>query len=176
MVYGFARQSGGHVSVTSVEWGGTVVKLFLPVAPEAAMSETEQDPTGVAAEGGSETVFVLEDDADVRAFVAASLSAKGYSVVTAGDGVAAIDQLNNGLEFDLLLSDVVLPRGVTGPEFARHMHGRHPDIPVLFMSGYTDDALEGADLPEIGYDLIQKPFSRETLYARVRESLDRVSA
>lgn len=176
MVYGFARQSGGHVSVTSVEWGGTVVKLYLPVAPDVVESETNQDVAEVATVGGAETVFVIEDDADVRTFVAASLSAKGYSVVTAGDGVAALDQLNNGLKFDLLLSDVVLPRGVTGPEFARHMRARHPHIPVLFMSGYTDDALEDANASEIGYDLIQKPFTRETLYARVRESLDHVSA
>lgn len=176
MVYGFARQSGGNVSVTSVEWGGTIVKLYLPVAPDAAESETKQDMAGVVAEGGSETVFVIEDDADVRAFVAASLSAKGYSVVTASDGVAALELLDDGLEFDLLLSDVVLPRGVNGFEFARHMHTRHPHIPVLFMSGYTADALEEAEIPELGYDLIQKPFSREILYTRVRESLDHVSA
>lgn len=176
MVYGFVRQSGGDVSVASVEWGGTVMKLYLPVAPEAMVSDTEQEIAEVGTDGGAETVFVIEDDADVRAFVAASLTAKGYSVVTAGDGVAALDQLNNGLEFDLLLSDVVLPRGVTGPDFARHMRARHPHIPVLFMSGYTDDALEDANASEIGYDLIQKPFTRETLYARVRESLDHVSA
>ncbi|MEP4380196.1 MAG: ATP-binding protein [Alphaproteobacteria bacterium] len=177
MVYGFARQSGGDVTVSSVEWGGTTITLYLPVAvPDDAIEDDLSRTEEMSNRGGDERIFVIEDDEDVLAFLEASLESKGYTVVTARHGVAAFNQLNAGLEFDLLLSDVVLPRGVTGPEVARHVRGSHPDMPVLFMSGYTGDALAGSGWPEIGYDLIQKPFTRETLFARVRESLDRAGA
>jgi len=168
-VYGFARQSGGRATIASHPGAGTTVTLLLPRAETAAEPLQWHDPTDIA--GGNETVLLIEDDAEVRDATAALLSDLGYRVRTAEDPATALKAARQAPEFDLLVSDVVMP-SMDGPAMAREIRKLAPELPVLFMSGYAEEQLR----KEIGIPnawFMPKPFSVQQLGEKVGEVLAR---
>ncbi len=169
MVYGFVRQSGGHVVIDSRPGAGTTVRLCLPRA--SAQAEPAPGPVGrEAVPGGRETVLVVEDDAGVRAFVAGALRELGYSVRTAPNGHTALALLSE-IGADLLLSDVMMPGGMSGLQLAEAARKRFPELKILLMSGYPDDAT-GRGGPAAALPLIGKPFQKEELARKVRDVIE----
>ncbi|WP_169569606.1 PAS domain S-box protein [Sneathiella limimaris] len=172
MIYGFVKQSGGHVLVYSEVNVGTTVKLFLPKALEESAG-VDEDMTQQQFKTGSETILVLEDDPDVRELTVLQLKSLGYNVLQAHDGASALDVLDKNDDIDLLLSDVVLPGGLRGPEVAIKARESKPELNVLFMSGYTQNALEAHT--ELGDSalLINKPFRKKDLADKIREAIEK---
>ncbi len=171
MVYGFAQQTGGHVTIDSTPGRGTTVKLYLPRAL-AAVVEPSTDSTADP-RGHGETVLVLEDDPDVRHLAVSMLQGLGYEVLEARDGASAIELLDSGSRIDLLLSDIVLPGGLTGRSVAAQARCSHPDLKILFMSGYpnaeTAAGQEGAWNRNV--EVLLKPFRRHELALQVNAAL-----
>ncbi len=166
MVQGIVAQSGGYINVYSEPGQGTTFKIYLPAPAEAAADAGR--PAAVAALGGKETVLVVEDQAEVRAYAVAVLKAYGYRVIEAENaGVALLLCERDGERIDLVLTDVVMPH-VSGRELANRLKKLQPGIQVLFMSGYTDDAIEHHGISEEGAEFIQKPFSPEQLAGKIR--------
>ncbi len=172
MIYGFAKQTGGHVAIYSEEGHGTTVKLYLPRAGEDTAQAGEETATEAPRARG-ETVLVVEDDADVRQLAVAMLEDLGYRVLQAPDGWAALLVLEESAPPDLLFSDMVLPRGLSGPDLAEKVKRELPAIKVLFMSGYTEYATRHNGLAGNGAELLNKPFRKRELALKVREVLDR---
>ena len=172
MIYGFAKQTGGHVAIYSEEGHGTTVKLYLPRAGEDTAQAGEETATEAPRARG-ETVLVVEDDADVRQLAVAMLEDLGYRVLQAPNGWAALLVLEESAPPDLLFSDMVLPRGLSGPDLAEKVKRELPAIKVLFMSGYTEDATRHNGLAGNGAELLNKPFRKRELALKVREVLDR---
>ena len=170
MVYGFVKQSGGHVTIYSEPGVGTTVKLFLPGAK--AEEEVSEIPTAQEMPIGTETILLVEDDTAVRAYVKESLSELGYRVYDAVDGPDAVGQLRGLDHLDLLLTDLVLPQGMDGRDVAAAVSDRFPNVPCLFASGYADRGLVRDGRVEDGIELLEKPFTRLTLAQRVRALLD----
>ena len=188
MVYGFAQQSGGFVSIESEVDRGTTVRLYLPRAESEAPRAAPESWAAEPPRARGETVLVLEDALAVRALAVAMLEDLGYSVLAACDAEAAAKTMaersgtersgaeRSGAErsgIDLLLTDVALPGGKSGPDFADEAKRRWPGLKVLFMSGYPAEALAhqgklGEDIP-----LLSKPFRKVELAHWVREELDR---
>jgi PAS domain S-box-containing protein len=169
MVYGFVRQSGGHVLIDSEPGQGTMVRMYLPRTLPARADDRPSARAGVA--GGHETILLVEDNELVRAHTEAMLRGLGYDVVSAADGPAAVRVLAEGLRPDLLLTDVILPRGMTGRDVADEAQRFLPGLRVLFISGYSGNVLmENGRLPP-GVDLLGKPFRRSELAARIRAQL-----
>ena len=169
MVYGFVKQSGGHVKIYSELEHGTTVRLYLPRArqPEEVEAPIETGPIT----GGTETVLVVEDDEDVRGTVVDMLTELGYRVLRAKDAQSALAIVESGVAIDLLFTDVVMPGTLTSPELARRARDRLPNVAVLFTSGYTDNAIvHGGKLDE-GVDLLSKPYSREAMARKIRQVL-----
>lgn len=169
MVYGFVRQSGGHVKIYSESGQGTTVRLYLPRVREEEDLETdvEAGPAG----GGTETVLVVEDDEDVRATVVEMLASLGYRVLKARDALSALAIVESGVPVDLLFSDVVMPGPLRSTEMARKVRERLPGIAVLFTSGYTDNAIVHSGRLDEGIELLSKPYTREALARKVRHVL-----
>ncbi len=171
MVYGFVKQSGGHVKIYSEEGHGTAVKLYFPRVVAAAQVDVAGEPPE-ATPAGREVVLLVEDDPAVRRSVMRSLEMFGYVVHAAGNGAEAIALVENGLRPELLLADVVLPRGMSGRDVANAVSATVPGCRTIYMSGYTDNAIihQGRLDPDVV--LISKPFTRQMLAARIREVLD----
>lgn len=172
MVYGFVTQSGGHIAIDSVQGEGTCVKLYLPIAERGAVAQPEAQAEAIQIDGGKETILVVEDDADVRALVVGSLTKLGYQVVSATDGLEALKAMAGTETIDVLLTDVVLPNGMLGPDIARELATHHPHAQVLLMSGYTRGAETGMGELDESYELIQKPFTRAQLGGRLRQIIN----
>jgi PAS domain S-box-containing protein len=172
MVYGFVKQSGGHVALYSEPGQGTTVKLYFPRAA-AARPEQARVRGEAQVRPGDESVLLVEDDADVRQTVERLLRSLGYAVVSAADGPEALALIDAGLRPDLLLADVVLPKGMSGRDVSEAVSGRVPTCRTLFMSGYTEDAVMHHGRLDEGVVLLSKPFPRELLASKVRELLDR---
>jgi len=174
-VYGFTKQSGGHVRIHSKVGEGTTVKIYLPrllrkeVIPAAAAElPVPEGNTG-------ETVLVTEDDHDVRAYSVEALRELGYQVIEAHDGPSALRCLERQFKVDLLFTDVVLPGGMTGAQLAGRARGVRPDLKVLFTTGYARNAIVHHGRLDKGVQLITKPFSVAALAAKVRNVLDGVA-
>ncbi|UYN93456.1 MAG: response regulator [Enhydrobacter sp.] len=169
MVYGFVRQSNGHIEVESELDRGTTFTLYLPRHRGSAVLTVA--PSRAAMTGGSERVLVVEDDAHVRAAVVRQLQSLGYDVTSAENGAAGMAALEQAA-FDLLLTDVVMPGGMNGKMLADEAARRWPAMAVVFMSGYTDNALifGGAIADDIR--LLGKPFRKRDLAQMIREALD----
>lgn len=171
MIYGFAKQSGGHAAIFSEPGQGTTVRIYLPRADAAA---TEED-VWVSTEqpgGGEETILVIEDDDEVRALTVSILGGLGYRVLDVGDAAAAREILANGGSPDLILSDIVLPGGISGSEFAEEARAAYPGLKIVFMSGYSAQAAQPNDFPGSDDVLLKKPFQIGDLARIVRGALD----
>ncbi|AQH04616.1 two-component system sensor histidine kinase/response regulator (plasmid) [Burkholderia sp. KK1] len=166
MVYGFVKQSGGHVKVYSEQGHGTTVRVYLPRARAEEDLETNIDAG--PAKGGSETILVVEDDEEVRATVVELLADLGYRVLRAKDAQSALAIVESGVPVDLLFTDVVMPGPLRSTELARKARERVPGIAVLFTSGYTDNAIVHAGRLDEGIDLLSKPYTHEALARKVR--------
>jgi len=171
-VYGVVKQSGGHIVVSSEPERGTTFKVYLPPAQGPAQ---EVVPRQTAAKGseGHETILVVEDEESVRTLAERILTGRGYTVLTAScaaDGLALL--ADTARPVHLLLSDVVLPGGMQGGAFGMAAGGLHPDLPIIYMSGYTRDAVVRAGRVDEGVSFLAKPFTSETLTSKIREMLD----
>jgi PAS domain S-box-containing protein len=173
MVYGFAKQSGGHILIDSALGAGTTVSLYLPGQLGPGIDPTE--PENIAAEQSrhAETVLVVEDDEDVRVYTVGILRELGYRVIEAADGATALKLLERGGKtIDLLLTDVVMPN-MSGSELADAARRFQPALKILFISGYTRDAIIRDGRLETGVDLLSKPFTYTTLSKKLRDVMDR---
>ncbi|MBN2322914.1 MAG: PAS domain S-box protein [Spirochaetes bacterium] len=166
-VFGIVKQSGGHVTVYSEVGQGSVFKIYLPRTDEQLVKEVERGSVTIA--GGKETVLVVEDDEIVRKTAAAILSGYGYNILEAESGEKALRI--GETKVDLVLTDVVMP-GMNGRELSEKLIDRFPGMRVLFMSGYTDDAIIRHGVLEKGMPFIQKPFSSRGIARKVREVMD----
>ena len=173
MVYGFIKQSEGHVGIYSELGEGTTVKLYLPRAH--ADASAQQVSESRSNRGRGEAVLVVEDDPAVRAFAEAALAQLGYRVQTASSGAEALAVLEGGAEFDLLFTDVVMPGGMSGRELAGAATELRPRLKVLYTSGYTENAVVHHGRLDPDVQLLSKPYRRDELARRVRRVLDQDS-
>ncbi len=171
-VYGFVRQSGGHVKIYSEIGQGTTVRIYLPrmagADNEAELVEQPPLPEGAH----EETVLVVEDDDDVRTYSVETLRELGYRVIESHDGPSALRLLERQSHVDLLFTDVVLPGGMTGAQVAAEARTLRPELKVLFTTGYARNAIVHHGRLDPGAQLITKPFSYAELAAKVRNVLD----
>jgi signal transduction histidine kinase/DNA-binding response OmpR family regulator len=166
MAYGFMKQTGGHIKLYSEPGHGTTVKLYLPrsMEDEARRVENVNEPVT----GGIETILVVEDDPNVRSTVVDLLTELGYNVLKAGDAQSALNVLESGVHIDLLFSDVVMPGPMRSVDMARRAREMLPSLEVLFMSGYTENAIVHGGRLDPGVALISKPYRRDALARKVR--------
>jgi PAS domain S-box-containing protein len=172
-VYGFIKQSKGHIKIYSEVGEGTTVKIYLPRLLQEIDQKDEEEQVAEAVEGpGHETVLVVEDDRDVRAYLVEVLRDLNYRVLSAQDAVAALGLIQQGdIRIDLLLTDVVLP-GINGRQLAEEAQNRRPGLKVLFTTGYSRNAIVHQGRLDRGVEMIQKPITQEGLAARIRDLLD----
>jgi signal transduction histidine kinase len=170
-VYGFIKQSGGHCSIYSEPGEGTTVKLYLPRHIGAAEAIAAA-PASTAATHGVETILLVEDDDDVRAFAVELLRELGYRVLAAGTGPEALPLLDRHPEVRLLFTDVALPGGMTGRQLADEAERRHPGLKVLYTTGYARNAIVHQGRLDPGVELIVKPFTSAALAGRISQLLD----
>ncbi len=175
MVYGFTKQSGGHVQLYSEVGQGTSVRLFLPVA-EAAPAEMSTGPAAVhepppSLPGGSETILVVEDDARVRRVAVARLEDMNYRVLQAENAAAALRMLSAHPEVALLFTDIVMPGGMSGDELAREARRLMPDVKIILTSGFAEPSVAVRELAAEA-SWLKKPYSAMELAVRIRELLD----
>jgi two-component system cell cycle sensor histidine kinase/response regulator CckA len=170
MVFGIVQQSGGGIHVYSELGRGTTFKIYFPVA-EAPLPKQSDTDAEFGLEG-TETILLVEDEDEVRRLALLSLEKHGYHVLTAADGndaLRVVESYNSPI--DLLLTDVVMPN-LSGPELAEALQARHPQLMVLFMSGYTDDAVVRHGLLHAEVAFIQKPYTPQGLAEKIRQVLD----
>jgi two-component system, cell cycle sensor histidine kinase and response regulator CckA len=174
-VYGIVKQSGGYIFANSEIGQGTTFRIYLPLV-EDPIEHVSPNHSPKAALGGQETVLLVEDEESVRGLVRDTLSSKGYNVLEAGDGEAGLRMAETyHAAIDLLITDVVMP-GMGGCELARRLTAVRPQMKVLFLSGYTEDAVIHQGVLEPGTAFLQKPFTLHVLARKVREVLGRDGA
>jgi CheY-like chemotaxis protein len=169
MVYGFVKQSGGHVKIYSEPGHGTTIKLYLPRVHQA--EDALPDETAAPVRGGTETVLVVEDDDEVRETAVGLLSDLGYRVLKAREAMGALSVIESGVPIDVLFTDVVMPGPLRSPELARKAKERLPRLAVLFTSGYTENAIVHGGRLDRGVELLSKPYTREALARKIRHVL-----
>jgi signal transduction histidine kinase len=173
MVYGFVKQSKGHIKIYSELGHGTTVKLYLPAAAvDAADSRAALEPGEVPMAKEGEVVLVVEDDTMVLRLAVQLLTRLGYQTIEAHDGPEALALLDGAGRIDLLFTDVVLPKGMNGTVLAREILQRRPRTKVLYMSGYTANAIVHHGVLDKGVHLLTKPFRKVELARKVRHVLD----
>lgn len=173
MVYGFVKQSGGHLQIYSEVGRGSTIRVYLPALSSASARDeaTVGDKVEAALPGGDERVLVVEDDARVRRVAVARLTGMGYAVIEADNGRRALDLLKNQPDVALLFTDIVMPGGMTGDELARAARAERPDLAVLFTSGYSEPALAVNEVIA-GAQWLRKPYTARELAQKVRELID----
>ena len=171
MVYGFVRQSGGHLVLNSREGAGTTVALYLPYTDAAAQAAVQRGLMDDLPGGRGERILLCEDDEDVRFFSSEALKDLGYEVIEARDAASALAALRQRGDVDLLFTDVVLPGGRTGADLARDARKLKPGLRVLFTTGYARTALDREQQAGGALQVLLKPFSVDQLAAKVREML-----
>jgi PAS domain S-box-containing protein len=171
-VYGFVKQSGGHIKIYSEQNQGTTVKIYLPKLNGGAPDEVGEPDESVVGAEEAETILVVEDDTDVRSYLADVLRGLDYRVVAAPNAEAALDLLRSDRTVDLLLTDIIMP-GWNGRELAKEADRLRPGLKVLYMTGYSRNAVVHQGRLDEGVDLLQKPVSQAQLATRVRAALDR---
>jgi PAS domain S-box-containing protein len=170
MVYGFVKQSGGHINVYSEEGHGTTIKVYLPRA-SAPPEQIDEPAPASAIEGGSEAILVVEDDALVRSSVTAQMQSLGYRTIAVGNATEALALIERGVSFDLLFTDVIMPGAMNGRQLAEEAMKRRPGSKVLFMSGYTENAIIHHGRLDPGVLLLAKPFHKSELARMIRQAL-----
>jgi CheY-like chemotaxis protein len=168
MVYGFVKQSAGHIVIYSEEGNGTTIKMYLPPAMGALpAAEPTVAPT---IEGGHETILVVEDDELVRNYVLTQLHSLGYVTLDAANAIEALILARNGHSFDLLFTDVIMP-GMNGRQLADEMAKIRPGLRVLYTSGYTENAIMHHGRLDDGVLLLAKPYRKSDMAMMVRKAL-----
>jgi CheY-like chemotaxis protein len=167
MVYGFLKQSGGHIKIYSEVGAGTTVKLYFPrdVSGEDVLVATATGPVV----GGNETILVVEDDDDVREVAIGMLTELGYRVLKANNAEAGLIIVESGIPVDMVFTDVMMPGRLRSTELARKAKERLPNVAVLFTSGYTQNAIVHGGRLDPGVDLLPKPYTRDALAWKVRQ-------
>ncbi|WP_092744463.1 ATP-binding protein [Paracidovorax valerianellae] len=173
MVYGFVRQSGGQVRIYSVPGEGTTMCLYLPRYVGEADPEVPELPVISGHQADGEVVLVIEDESIIRSLIAEELENLGYQVISVGDGPAGLHILQSERRVDLLLTDVGLPGGLNGRQVADAARVTRPDLKVLFITGYAENAAVGNGLLEYGMEVITKPFDVGALAGKVQEMIER---
>jgi CheY-like chemotaxis protein len=177
MVFGFVKQSGGHVKAYSEPGQGTSVKIYLPRAIGGLVPNMQRSGVPADLPRGSATILLVEDEAAVREISTAILRSLGYRVLEAQDGDEALRVFGaHAAEVELLLTDVVLPGNVRGRELGERITAIRPQVKVLFMSGYTENSIVHHGRLDDGVQLLGKPFKRETLARKVAEVLGEAKA
>jgi CheY-like chemotaxis protein len=174
-VYGFVKQSSGHIKIYSEVGQGTTVKIYLPrfFGPNEANQLVDGDLLGQGEDG--ETILIVEDDDDVRAYLTDVVRSLGYGVAAASNGKLALDLLGQAkTRIDLMLTDVVMP-GMNGRELANSATRLRPDLKVLYMTGYSRNAVTHHGRLDAHLDVIQKPINQSDLATRIRDALDKRS-
>jgi CheY-like chemotaxis protein len=175
MVYGFVKQSSGHIKVYSEEGHGTTIKIYLPRS--GAQPEEPVEPAlEPLVEGGIESILIVEDDPLVRTYVTARLKNLGYQTLEAGNAAEAIAIADSGAEFDLLFTDVIMSGTMNGRQLADEMARRRPGIKLLFTSGYTENAIVHHGRLDPGVLLLAKPYRNAELARMVRCALSAEAA
>jgi CheY-like chemotaxis protein len=177
MAYGFVRQSGGHIRIYSELGQGTTVKIYFPRLTSEPSAEA---PSSVVTQGATprarlgEMVLLVEDDDDVRDYTVAAMENLGYRVLEAGDAAKALTlfEADPDGRIDLLFTDVVLPGGANGRQLADQVLARRPGLPVLFMTGYSRNAIVHHGRLDPDVHLLGKPFTPDALARKIREVLD----
>ncbi|RYY24601.1 MAG: response regulator [Sphingomonadales bacterium] len=174
MIYGFAQQSGGQVHITSDVGEGTTVCLYLPRHHgDVEIGDTSDERRSLSRSDQGETVLVVDDEATVRMLVADVLQELGYAVIEAADSVAGLRILQSDIPIDLLVSDVGLPGGMNGRQMADAARQSRPELKILFITAYAENAAVGNGVMEPGMAVITKPFAIEVLASRVQEMIAR---
>jgi CheY-like chemotaxis protein len=169
-VYGFMKQSGGHVKIYSERGDGTTIKLYLP-RHDGDDATIPQSDEGGSDRGNGETILIVEDDDGVRQYASEILRDLNYQILEARDSATALRLLDADKPFDLLLTDVVLP-GKNGRELATEIERRRPGIKVIFMTGYSRNAIVHHGRLDRGTELITKPLIEGVLARKIRQVLD----
>lgn len=174
MVYGFAKQSGGHLTIYSEEGVGTTVNLYLPrkTGVGTVANIIKAVPEDAELIGGDETVLVVEDEKRVRDLIIKRLEKLGYNVLAAEDGKQAMAVLEEFDDIQIVITDLVMPGGMSGYDLARFVAERHKSVKVLLTSGYAEDLVNGGKLSSSALPLLRKPYSQAGLAAAVRSCLD----
>ena len=173
MVYGFTKQSGGHITIYSELNKGTTVNLYLPRHHDVSEKAQKVSLDAAPARPATETILVVEDNDRVRRLTVARLEALGYRILEAVDGPAAVEMLAAHPDVELVFTDLVMPGGMTGYDVARHVQETYPETRVLLTSGYAEELMNGDKLSERGLKLLRKPYRQATLTDAIRETLDK---
>ena len=167
MVHGFAKQSGGHVDIYSELGLGTAISLYLPNAGDTAADEPENHPQAATNKVTGENILVVEDDSGVREITVDRLEHLGYRIVEARTGQEALDILSAGTEIDVMLTDMVMPGGMTGADLVQRVRQDYPKIRPIITSGYAPEQLASTD----GIPWLRKPYTLADLERTLRELL-----
>jgi CheY-like chemotaxis protein len=170
MVYGFVKQSSGHIQIYSEPGQGTTVKIYLPRSRQAEAAPQPPPPPEAAIDRGR-TILVVEDEEAVREAAVAMLDELGYRCLEAADAQSALALVEHGAHVDLVFTDVVMPGPLRTREFAQALKALRPELPVLFTSGYTDNAIIHQGRLDEGVQLISKPYARADLARRLAQLL-----
>ncbi len=169
MVYGFVKQSAGHIKIYSEEGHGTTIKMYLP--PGTGVLVASEASGAPAVQGGHETILVVEDDKLVRDYVLTQLHSLGYVTLDAANAAEALAIVEAGKEFDLLFTDVIMPGAMNGRQLANELQKRKPGLKVLFTSGYTENAIIHHGRLDSGVLLLAKPYRKSDLAIMIRKAL-----
>jgi signal transduction histidine kinase len=170
MVYGFVKQSNGHVKIYSEPGHGTTVKLYLPQATSREDAQADAAEASVA-EGGDESILIVEDDALVREYVMTQIKRLGYETLAARNAAEALETIDSPRRIDLLFTDVIMPGGMNGRQLATEAQKRRPKIKVLYTSGYTENAIVHHGRLDAGVLLLPKPYISSDLARMIRTAL-----
>lgn len=173
MVYGFVKQSNGHIKVYSEEGHGTTIKIYVPWLPPSEVGRVEHTIRTNAIPGGDECILLVEDDDSVRETGNYLLTSLGYKVLQSNCGDQALRLLDGHDNIDLLFTDLVMPGGITGMELAKRARARNPNLKVLYTSGYSEAMIFDTGLLAPGSEVLNKPYIQEQLANCVRDALDR---
>jgi PAS domain S-box-containing protein len=169
MVYGFVKQTGGHIKIYSEEGQGTTIKIYLP--PSLGQAETRDTTLTSDFEGGSEAILVVEDDDLVRTYVVTQLRSLGYTVLTAANAVEGLAEIDSGKHIDVLFTDVIMPGSMNGRQLADAAKVKRPSLGILYTSGYSENAIVHHGRLDPGVLLLAKPYRKADLARMIRKAI-----